>query len=115
MTKHLFLLMAFLATPALAEGLELKSVTCGDHWFEVTAEIDASGLKAEVSFRGDGVDDDGRYEAAVVDAGDIVIQLIGRDDALVIDDFDAMHDLYWGSWKDGDRVTGLGLCSVESR
>ena len=107
--------MAFLATPALADGPQLKTVTCGDHWFEVTAEIDPSGTVAQVTFRGDGVSDDGVYQASVVDAGDIVIQLIGRDDALIVDDFDAMHDLYWGSYKDGDRVTGLGLCSVESR
>ncbi len=113
MMKKALLFLAFLSSPALADGPGFKSVSCGDHWFEITAVLDPGGLTAVVSFNGDGVSDHSEHAATVVDSGDWVIALDGTAQALIVDDFDAMHDIYWGSWKDGDSVTSLGLCQVE--
>lgn len=113
MKKLVCAAMAALSSSAFAGDLSFTSITCGDHWFSVSAKIDAETMKGQVTFSGDGVSDDAVHAATVSDDGDVIIALDGRDDALIVDDFDAMHNLFWGSYKQGDQVIGLGLCSAQ--
>ncbi len=113
MKNTLLLSLALLSSPALADGLTFTSVTCGDHWFTVTATLDSDAQTGVVTFSGDGVSDDAAHLATVSNDGNVVIALDGRGDALIVDDFDAVHGIYWGSYRQGAHVTSLGLCGVQ--
>lgn len=109
-----------LSAPAMAGELPFKNVACGDHWFTVHATVDAATSSAVVWYSGDSVSQQVNMQGVVtVDESDVVITYIESSSAqatqmqLVIDTFDAIHDLFWGNWGKVSALSAMGLCDAE--
>lgn len=108
------LLVTLVPTAAMATDYPFSEVECGDHWFEVSAEIDADTDSATVYFSGDSNPGRGPVSATVQTTGtDVVISLQdGSGESLVIDGSDAVHNIFWGELRSAGRTEYLGLCST---
>jgi hypothetical protein len=105
-------LLLALSSPAFA--LDFSTVSCGDHFFKITAVVDATTGKALVSFSGDSNPNLPDVEASVSEKGsEIIFEFLNDSgESLVVDASDAVHDIYWGSVRTSDREMALGLCEV---
>ena len=118
LTVSMLLMMTGLSTVAVADELPFTSVQCGDHWFKVHALIDEANASAVIWYSGDSVSGHANMNGKVtVDGSDVVITYNDATAAagmqLVVDTFDAMHDLFWGSWGKETALSSMGLCNAE--